>query len=129
MAFNIPLSLDRDFELQLTKLATKYGERFEYLNGLHSTQLNFSSFIDNFIDKTTTADASIDSNANASARDVRSLMNEMSKPQLKLFCFNKLYYELNCVPFKICLLKPQLPGPQHLTVPGEKVFKEASQLK
>lgn len=94
MAFNIPLSLDRDFELQLTKLATKYGERFEYLNGLHSTQLNFSSFIDNFIDKTTTADASIDSNANASARDVRSLMNEMSKPQLKLFCFNKLYYEL-----------------------------------
>ena len=93
MAFDIPLSLDRDFELQLERLVTKYGEKFEKLNGLHSTQLNFSSFIDNFIDKTT-ADASIDSNANASAKDVRSLMNEMSKPQLKLFCFNKLYYEM-----------------------------------
>ena len=93
MPFNIPLSLDRDFELQLTRLATDYGEQFELLNGLHSTQLNFSSFIDNFIDKTT-ADASIDSNANASSKDVCSLINEMSKPLLKLFCFNKLYYEM-----------------------------------
>lgn len=93
MPFNIPLSLDRDFELQLTRLATEYGEQFEQLNGLHATQLNFSSFIDNFIDKTT-ADASIDSNANASSKDVCSLINEMSKPALKLFCFNKLYYEM-----------------------------------
>ena len=93
MPFNIPLSLDRDFELQLTRLATEYGEQFEHLNGLHASQLNFSSFIDNFIDKTT-ADASIDANANASSKDVCSLTNEMSKPALKLFCLNKLYYEM-----------------------------------
>jgi len=64
MIHNVPLSLDRDFELSIQELATKYGENFEILNGLHQSQLDFSEFIDNFIDHNT-ADVTIDANANA----------------------------------------------------------------
>ena len=94
MIHNIPLSLDRDFELSLQELAIKYGENFEILNGLHQSQLDFSEFIEGFIDKNT-ADVTIDSNANASrSKDVRSLLVEQTKSQNKLFSFNKIFYEM-----------------------------------
>ena len=48
---NIPLKMNRDFEKAMTTLNERYGEDFEYLNGFHETQLNFSDFIDGFIDK------------------------------------------------------------------------------
>ena len=84
---------DRDFELWLDKLKTDYGEDFEYLNGFHKKQLDFSSFIDGFIDKNV-ADATIDSNANASHKDIRSLLAEKTKSHDKLIGFNKLFFEL-----------------------------------
>ena len=56
--------------------------------------MSYNSFIDNFVDKNTVADASIDGNANVGTKDVCSLMTEMSKPHLKLLSFNKIYYEL-----------------------------------
>ena len=94
MIHNVPLSLDRDFELSIQELATKYGENFEILNGLHQSQLDFSEFIDNFIDHNT-ADVTIDANANASrSKDVRSLLVEQTKSQNKLFSFNKIFYEM-----------------------------------
>ena len=87
----IELSLSRDFEHWLEHLKTKYGEEFEYLNGLHPTQLDFSEFIDKFVDKDTLADASIDPNANANHKDIRSFMTEKGKSEDKLFGLNKIF--------------------------------------
>ena len=89
----IPIKVNKDFERVLDGLEKKYGEDFEILNGFHESQLNFSDFIDGFIDKNV-ADATIDSNANAYHKDIRSMMNEKGKSEDKLFCYNKIYYEL-----------------------------------
>lgn len=85
--------MNRDFEKAMVLLSERYGEDFEYLNGFHETQLNFSDFIDGFIDKNV-ADVTIDANANASNKDIRSLLNEKGKSHDKLFAFNKIFYEL-----------------------------------
>lgn len=90
---NIPLKMNRDFEKAMHAMDEKYGEDFQYLNGFHESQLNFSDFIDNFIDKNV-ADATIDANANASNKDIRSMLNEKTKPHDKLFAFNKIFYEM-----------------------------------
>ena len=87
----IELKLSRDFERFLEEMKKKYGEDFEYLNGIHPSQLDFSEFIDNFVDKTTLADASIDPNANANNRDIRSFMTEKAKSEDKLFGLNKIF--------------------------------------
>lgn len=90
---NIPIKMTKDFEKTITSLTEKYGEDFEYLNGFHETQLNFSDFIDGFVDKNV-ADVTIDANANASSKDVRSLISEKGKSLDKLFAFNKIFYEM-----------------------------------
>lgn len=90
---NIPIKMTRDFETSMEMLVSKYGEDFELLNGFHESQLNFSDFIDGFVD-TKVADITIDANANASNKDVRSLLNEKGKPHDKLFAFNKIFYEM-----------------------------------
>lgn len=90
---NIPLKMNPDFEKAMHALDEKYGEDFQILNGFHESQLNFSDFIDNFIDKNV-ADATIDANANASNKDIRSMLSEKTKPHDKLFAFNKIFYEM-----------------------------------
>ncbi len=91
---DIRLKLSKDFERCLEELKDKYGEDFEYLNGLHPSQLDFSDFIDNFVDKDTLADASIDPNANANHKDIRSFMTEKGKGEDKLFGLNKIFMEI-----------------------------------
>ena len=93
MAVDIMINVDRDFELWLNHLRTKYGEEFEYLNGLHSSQMDTTKFIDNFIDKNV-ADSTIDSNANAHSKDICSLLAEQDKSLMKLLSFNKIFYEM-----------------------------------
>ena len=88
---DITLKLSKDFERCLEDLKKKYGEDFEYINGLHPSQLDFSEFIDNFVDKDTMADASIDPNANANHKDIRSFMTEKGKSEDKLFALNKIF--------------------------------------
>lgn len=90
---NIPLKVTKDFDKALTAISDEYGEDFEYINGFHETQLNFSDFVNGFVDKNV-ADVTIDSNANASSKDIRSLMSEKGKSMDKLFSFNKIFYEL-----------------------------------
>lgn len=90
---NIPIKVNHDFEKTLAVLSNKYGEDFEILNGIHESQLNFSDFIDGFIDKKV-ADITIDANANASNKDIRSLLSEKGKSEDKLFAFNKIFYEM-----------------------------------
>ncbi len=91
---DIQLKLTKDFERCLEGLKEKYGEEFEYINGLHPSQLDFSEFIDNFIDKSTLADSTIDPNANARNRDIRSFMTEKAKSEDKLFGLNKIFTEI-----------------------------------
>ena len=90
----ITLKLSKDFERCLEDLKKKYGEDFEYINGLHPSQLDFSEFIDNFVDKDTMADATIDPNANARHKDIRSFMTEKGKSEDKLFGLNKIFLEI-----------------------------------
>lgn len=92
---NIELSdrLDKDFIKQLDLLQQKYGEQFSKLQGLDKDKLNFTSFIDNFIDTDNVANASVDSNSNIAQKDIVTLMSEMVKPHKKLLAFNKIYYE------------------------------------
>lgn len=91
---DLHIKLDKNFTTSLNKMVDKYGEDFEYLNGFHESQMNFSDFIDGFIDKNV-ADVTIDSNANASSKDIVSLRSEKGKSHDKLFAFNKIFYELN----------------------------------
>ena len=90
---NIPIKMSKDFEKALTTVDAKYGEDFELLNGFHESQLNFSDFIDGFVDKNV-ADVTIDGNANASHKDICSMLGEKGKSEDKLFAFNKIFYEL-----------------------------------
>lgn len=91
---NISLRLDTDFERTFDALKNKYGSDFELINGLHPSQLDFSEFIDNFVDKDTLADSSIDPNANANHKDIRSFMTEKGKSEDKLFGLNKIFMEI-----------------------------------
>ena len=93
MKFNID-SLDRSFVIEYNRLQNAYPERLSELNGFGDKQLNYTDFIDNFVDKQTIADASIDGNANVAHKDIVSLINEMSKPHSKLLAFNKIFHEL-----------------------------------
>ena len=85
--------MNKDFEKAFQTVDDKYGEDLELLNGFHDSHLNFSDFIDGFVDKNV-ADATIDGNANASHKDIRSMINEKGKSEDKLFAFNKIFYEM-----------------------------------
>lgn len=91
---NINLKVDKNFSTTFKKITEKYGEDFEYFNGFHESQMNFSDFIDGFVDKNV-ADVTIDANANASNKDIASLLCEKGKSHDKLFAFNKIFYEMN----------------------------------
>src|SRR5574344_3399 len=89
--------VNKDFARTVHDLQDECGEEFEKLNGFHESNLNYSDFVDGFIDKNTKkalSDTTIDGNANATTRDICSLMNERGKPEDKLFVFNKIFYEL-----------------------------------
>lgn len=91
---DITLKLTKDFERCLDDLKKKFGEDFEYINGLHPSQLDFSEFLDNFVRQDTMADATIDPNANAKHKDIRSFMTEKGKSEDKLFGLNKIFLEI-----------------------------------
>lgn len=91
---DISLKVTKDFERCLDDLKKKFGEDFEYINGLHPSQLDFSEFLDNFVKQDTMADATIDPNANAKHKDIRSFMTEKGKSEDKLFGLNKIFLEI-----------------------------------
>ena len=89
--YNIGLDLNKDFERTLDSLRIKYGEDFEILNGVHQSQLDYSEFLNKFIANNTLADSTIDPNANANHRDIRSFITEKGKPSDKLFGLNYVF--------------------------------------
>lgn len=91
---DIKVRLDKNFTATFNRLKSDYGDNLAKLNGLSDMQLSYTDFIENFVDKTTVADASIDGNANVGHKDIVSLENEMSKPHSKLLGFNKIFYEV-----------------------------------
>lgn len=91
----INIRLNKNFTTQYNKLLNEYGTEMAKLNGFSDEQLSYTDFIDNFVDKQTVADASIDGNANVGTKDICSLTAEMSKPHSKLLAFNKIYHEIN----------------------------------
>jgi len=84
----------KNFAMKYYELQQKYGTQMTKLNGVDECQLNYTEFIDNFVDEKTVADASIDANANVKTKDIVTLMREMSKPQQKILSFNKIHYDL-----------------------------------
>lgn len=90
---DIELKFNKDFERAVSGLREKYGEDFEILNGIHNSQMNFSDFIDAFVDKNV-ADVTIDANANASNKDIASFRNEKGKSIDKMIAANKIFYEI-----------------------------------
>lgn len=92
--FNITMNLFAPFVDKLNEVMHKYPESFAKMNGLHEENLNFTTFINNFVEEKTLADATIDGNANASTKDICSLDTEMGKPHKKLLSLHKIYYEL-----------------------------------
>ena len=91
---DINVRLDRNFTVQHNKLKEEYGEELAALNGLANNQLNYTDFIDNFIDEDTVANISIDGNSNVSHKDIVTLLSEMPKPHRKLLAYNKIFYEI-----------------------------------
>ena len=91
---DISLKVTKDFERCLDDLKKKYGEDFEYINGLHPSQLDFSEFLDNFVKQDTMADATIDPNANAKHKDIRSFMTEKGKSKTNFLDLIKYFLKL-----------------------------------
>ncbi|HHT97467.1 MAG TPA: anaerobic ribonucleoside-triphosphate reductase [Clostridiales bacterium] len=92
---NINIKLNKNFTTAFNRMLADYGEELAKLNGFSDAQLSYTDFIDNFVDKQTVADASIDGNSNVGHKDIVTLENEMSKPHSKLIGYNKIFYELN----------------------------------
>ena len=90
----ITIKLNKDFERQLNLLKEEYGDDFSELNGLSDDKLSYNDFIDNFVDKKTVADSSIDGSSNVHSKDIVTLRSEMSKPHEKLLAYNKIFHEL-----------------------------------
>ena len=88
-------NLDKDFTKYLDELKQTYGEELTKLNGVSEQNLNFTGFIDNFIDNTSkVVDISINPNANSDTKDVTSLIHNMAEPHCKLLAMNKIFYEM-----------------------------------
>lgn len=92
---NVNIRLNKNFTTAYNKMQEKYGEEMAAINGFSDGVLSYTDFIDNFVDKDTVADASVDGNANVGQKDIVTLMNEMPKPHQKLLSFNKIYHEMN----------------------------------
>ena len=90
----INVKTNKEFDEEFIKLKEGFGEELAELNGVGDRQLSGGDFIDNFVDKTTVADASIDGNANVGHKDIVTLQNEMAKPINKLYAMNKIFHDM-----------------------------------
>ena len=90
----VNIVLNKNFVTKYNALQAEYGTDIASLNGFGDEQLSYTDFINNFIDKNTVADASVDGNSNVSHKDIVTLEREMPKPHSKLLAFNKIYYEI-----------------------------------
>ena len=71
---NIGIKLNKNFTTAFNKMLAEYGEDMARLNGFADSQLSYTDFIDNFLQKDTVADSSIDGSANVSQKDIVTLL-------------------------------------------------------
>ena len=90
----IDINLTKDFERFFNVLNENYGEDFADINGLSEEKLSFTDYINNFSEKKTVADASIDGSSNVKNKDIVTLRSEMGKPHEKLIAYNKIFLEM-----------------------------------
>ena len=90
----VNIQLIKNFVTKYNALQSEYGTEMAHLNGFADEQLSYTDFMENFVDKETVADSSIDGNSNVSHKDIVTLEREMPKPYFKLFAFNKIHYEI-----------------------------------
>ena len=88
------MKLNKNFTTQLNRMLNDYGTSMAKINGLSDEIIDYTDFIDNFVDTKVVADSSIDGNSNVAHKDIVTLEREMSKPHSKLLAFNKTYYEI-----------------------------------
>lgn len=88
------IKLNKDFERALDALRIEFGEDFEYINGCHPSQIDYSEFLSHFVKNKTLADSTIDPNANAHCKDIRSFITEKGKPLDKLFGLSKIFADM-----------------------------------
>lgn len=92
---DIGFSYNDEFCTLISSLRAKYGEKLFELDGIGKKQLDINSFSKQYYtNRTTTADVSIDSNANISQMDVITYMHEMPKPFFKLNSYYILWKKL-----------------------------------
>ena len=100
---DVALKFNKDFERTLKTLVDEFGEDFEILNGIHSSQLNFSDFIDSFVDKNVN-DVTIDNNITMSIVADRlgivpqQLNNKFNNSRLALSELNEW---LHCIGYEL----------------------------
>lgn len=90
----IGLKLNTDFERTLNTLREKYGSDFEFINGVHPSQLDYTEFLSNFTKNSTLADSTVDPNSNANHKDIRAFMTEKGKASDKMFGLSKIFNEI-----------------------------------
>ena len=91
---DLKINITKDFERFFNTLNDTYGEDFAELNGLSEEKLSFTDYINNFSEKKTVADASIDGSSNVKNKDIVTLRSEMGKPHEKLIAYNKIFLEM-----------------------------------
>ena len=91
---DLKINISKDFERFFSTLNDTYGEDFAELNGLSEEKLSFTDYINNFSEKKTVADASIDGSSNVKNKDIVTLRSEMGKPHEKLIAYNKIFLEM-----------------------------------
>ena len=91
---DLKINITKDFERFFNTLNDTYGEDFAELNGLSEEKLSFTDYINNFSEKKTVADASIDGSSNVKNKDIVTLRSEMGKPHEKLIAYNKIFLEI-----------------------------------
>lgn len=90
--YYLKTNFDNDFADLLMHLKAKYGKKLFNLEGIGEEQTDFSTFSKQFFStRTTTADVSIDSNANVDGVDVISYSKELPKPIFKLNSYYVLH--------------------------------------
>lgn len=94
MQYNFPMTLDRQFKNKLEELHDKYGTKMMEIEGMSPHQLDTCEFFKNFMNSNTIADATIDDNANVTNKNIRTMLDEGTKPFFKLLSRNKIYIEM-----------------------------------
>lgn len=91
---NLTPKINKNFSGAVKRLTKKYGEGMLKLNNIDKESLNYTSFIDQFVDKKRLNDVSANPSANNGLKDVVNLKSNINESHFKLLCYSKIFYEI-----------------------------------